>query len=121
MQHDVEHALVLVGELVLPQLAEPLVGIDRHLARRRLELAAEDLHERRLAAAVGADQAVAIAAAELDGDVLEQGLGPELHRDIGGNQHGKTPRQTVYSARINDLTQGLHARAGRCLRPAMHA
>ena len=40
-----------------------------------------------LPAAVGADQAVAVAFAELDGDVLEQGLGPELHGDVGRDEH----------------------------------
>jgi hypothetical protein len=40
-----------------------------------------------LPAAVRADQAVAVAAAELDGDVGEQGLGPELHGDAGGDDH----------------------------------
>jgi hypothetical protein len=86
-QHHVQHALVLVGELVLAQPSHPLGSVDRHRARGWLELAAQDLHERRLAAAVGADQAVAVSAAELDGDVLEQGLGPELHGNAGGDNH----------------------------------
>ncbi len=86
-QHHVEHALVLEGELVLAQPSHPLAGVDRHRPRARLQLAAQDLHERRLAAAVGADQAVAVAAAELDGDVLEQGLGPELHGNAGDDDH----------------------------------
>ncbi len=85
--HHVEHAQVLEGELVLAQLAQSLVRVEHHVARARLEVAAEDLHERRLAGTVRADQAVAVAVAELDGDVLEQGLGPELHRDVGGGQH----------------------------------
>ena len=42
----------------------------------------------RLAGAVGPDQAVAVAVAELDGDVLEQGLGPELLGDVGCDEHG---------------------------------
>jgi hypothetical protein len=70
-QHHVEHPLLLVGELVLAQLAQALVGIDRHRACGRLEVAAEDLHEGGLAAAVRADQAIAVPAAELDVDVLE--------------------------------------------------
>ncbi|MPM84551.1 hypothetical protein SDC9_131624 [bioreactor metagenome] len=53
-----------------------------------VEVAAEDLHEGRLARPVGADQAVAIALAELDVDVLEQGFDPELHGDVGGDEHG---------------------------------
>ena len=62
------------------------------LPRGRLEVAAQDLHERRLAAAVGADQAVAIAVAELDRDVLEQGLGAELHRDVGRGEQENSVR-----------------------------
>ena len=86
-QHHVEHAHVLVGELILLELAQPLVRVERDVAARRLEVAAEDLHQRRLAAAVRADQAVTIPVAELDADVLEQGLRPELHGDVGGGQH----------------------------------
>ena len=85
-QHDVEHADVLETELVLAQLPQPLASVERDVASRRLEIAAEDFHERRLAAAVGADQAVAIAVAELDRDVLEQRLGAELHRDVGRSE-----------------------------------
>src|SRR4051812_10226666 len=92
-QHYVENPLVLVGELVLAQLADALVAVDRHRARGGFETAAEDLHEGRLAAAVGADQAIAIPAAEFDGHVLEQGLGPELHGDAGGDDHGESRKQ----------------------------
>ena len=46
-----------------------------------------------LPAAVGADQAIAVAFAKLDGDVLEQGLGPELHGDVGGDEHGDSDLQ----------------------------
>ena len=80
--HRVEHRVGLEGELVLAQLAQPFVGVDADIAGSGLEVAAEDLHQGRFAAAVGADQAVAIAVAELDRDVLEQGLGAELHGDI---------------------------------------
>jgi hypothetical protein len=41
-------------------------------------------------AAVGADQAIAIPAAELNGNVREQGLGPELHGNAGGDDHEGT-------------------------------
>src|SRR5690606_30039798 len=41
----------------------------------------------RLAAAICANQAVAVALAELDGNVLEQRLGAELHRDVCGGKH----------------------------------
>jgi hypothetical protein len=39
------------------------------------------------AGAVGADQAVAIALAELDRDVFKKGLDPELHGDVVGDEH----------------------------------
>ena len=45
LHHDVEHALVFVGELVLVQLAEAHPRLQHHLAGALLELAAEHLHE----------------------------------------------------------------------------
>ena len=56
-----------------------------------LELAAEHLHERGFAAAVGADQAVAVAIGELDGDVFEERLGAELDGDVGSGEHSRIP------------------------------
>src|SRR5690606_22513275 len=41
---------------------------------------------------VGADQAVAVAVAELDGNVFEQRLGAELHGDVCGRDQGQYPR-----------------------------
>ena len=80
--HHVQHALVFVGELVLAQPGHALVAIERDIARGRLQIAAQDFHEGGLAAAVGADQAVAVAVAEFDGDVFKQRLGAELHGDV---------------------------------------
>ncbi|MNN41380.1 hypothetical protein D3C81_1554970 [compost metagenome] len=85
--HGVDHVEFFVGELVLAQLAQAGIGIEHHLAAGGFQIAAEDLHERRLAATVGADQAVAVAVAELDGNVLEQRLGAELHGDVSGGNH----------------------------------
>ena len=87
LHDDVENALVFVAELVLVQLAEPHARLQHHLARRRLEVAAEHLHQGRLAGAVGADQAIAIAVRELDGNLLEQRLAAELDGDVGGREH----------------------------------
>jgi hypothetical protein len=87
--HHVEHAHVFIRELVLAQVGHALVRILGDVACARVEDAAQDLHERRLAGAVGTDQAVAVAVAELDGDVLEQGLGPELLGDVGCDEHGE--------------------------------
>ena len=92
-QHHVEHALVLVRELVLAQLPHALVRVDRHRPRRRLEIAAEDLHERRLAAAVGADQAIAVATAELHVDVLEEGLAPNCMAMPEATITGRLPKR----------------------------
>jgi len=49
------------------------------------QFAAQVLHDRGLAAAVRADQAIAAPTAEFCGDVGEQGLGPELHGDASAN------------------------------------
>ncbi len=86
--HDhVEHALILVAELVLIQLAEPHPDLQHHVAGACLEIAAQHLHERGLARTVRADQAVTIAVAELDRHLLEERLGAELNGDIGCGKH----------------------------------
>ena len=88
-QYDVEHAHVFERKLVLPQFSDALALVDGHAAAARFEIAAEDLHEGGLAAAIGADQPIAIAPAEFDRDVFEEGLAPELHGDVCGADHGK--------------------------------
>ncbi|TLD45743.1 MAG: hypothetical protein FAZ92_02005 [Accumulibacter sp.] len=87
---DVDHPLLLEGELVLAQVGQAFVDVLGDVAGSRLEFACQDLHEGRLARAVGADQSIAIALAELEGDVLEQGAGPELHGDVVGYEHEGT-------------------------------
>src|SRR5262245_58892912 len=84
--HDdrVKNGGLLERELILAQLADAHVRLGRDVAVRRLELAGEDLQERRLAGAVRADQPVTIPVAELDGDVLEERLLTELNSDVGG-------------------------------------
>ena len=84
---DVQHAHVFERKLILPQFAQTFVDVEHHITGRRLQIAAQNLHEGRFAAAVGTDQAVAIAIAELDGNVLKQRLGAELHRDICSRKH----------------------------------
>jgi hypothetical protein len=90
LQHHVEDALLLVAELILAQPGHALAGVERDVAGGGLQLAGEDFHERRLAAAVGADQAIAVAVAELDVDVLEQRLGGKLQGDAGSGKHGES-------------------------------
>jgi len=87
-QHHVQHSLALERKLILPQPPHPLIRVDRHRPRARLQLPAQNLHERRLAAAVRPDQTITIPAAELHGDIRKKGLGPELHGDAGGDDHG---------------------------------
>ncbi len=82
--HGVDHVEFFVGELILAQLAQAHVRLEHHLTRRGLQIATENLHEGRLAAAIGADQTVAVATGKFDGNVFEQRLGTELHGDVGG-------------------------------------
>ena len=89
-QYHVDDALVFEGELVLAQVGHAFVRVLGDVAGTRLQFAGDDFHEGRFAGAVGADQAVAIPLAELDGDVFKQGLGPELHGDVGGDEHSET-------------------------------
>ena len=86
--HDVDDALILVAELVLVQFAEAQAGLQHHIAGAWLEIPTQDLDQGGFAAAIRADQPVAVAIGELDGDAFEQGLGAELNRDIGGREHG---------------------------------
>ncbi|MNE05534.1 hypothetical protein D3C80_981000 [compost metagenome] len=82
--HGVDHGEFFVGELILAQLAQAYVRLEHDLAGGRFQVVAEDFHEGRLAATVGADKAVAVAVAKLDRNVFEQGLGTELHGDVSG-------------------------------------
>ncbi len=91
LHHHVQHALILIGELVLAQPGHALAGIERDIASRRFQLAGEDFHEGGFAAAVGPDQAIAVAVAKPDVDVFEQGFGPELQGDAGSGEHGEIP------------------------------
>ena len=83
LHDDIEHTLVFVSELILVELAESQTTLKHDLARAVIEIAAEDLHERRLAATIRADQAIAVAVGELDSHLLEQWLRTELDRNVG--------------------------------------
>ncbi len=89
--HGVDHGELLVRELILTQLTQAHIRLKHHLAAGRLQIVTQNLHKGRLAAAVRADQAVAVAAGKLDGNVFEQRLGAELHGDICGRDHGWNP------------------------------
>lgn len=81
--HSVHDRATLVGKLVLAQLTQANVRLQHDLARRRLKIATEDLHQSGFSAAVSPDQAVAIAVTKLGGNIFKQGFSPELHGDIG--------------------------------------
>src|SRR5262249_20720571 len=87
------------GELVLVELAEAQAVLEHHLAHARFELSAQHLHERGFAAAVRADEPVAVAIGELDRDVFEERLGAELNGYVSGGQHG-----TLVSRSVKDST-----------------
>ncbi len=81
------------SELILAQFAHALAGIDADIAGSRLQIATEDFHESGLAAAVGADQAVAVSVAEFDRYIFEQGLCPELNGNIGCGDQSDVPEK----------------------------
>ena len=84
----VEHGLLVVDELVLLEHGDALPRADGHLALIRFLLAGEDAEKGRLAGAVGADQAVAVAMGELDVDVLEDDALAVGQGDVGRLEHG---------------------------------
>ena len=85
--HHVQHAHVFVGKLVLAQLTQAYAVFNRHFTRSLFQIAAEDFHEGGFARTVRADQAVAVAFAELDGYVFKQRLRAELHGNAVGRNH----------------------------------
>jgi hypothetical protein len=89
LHDDIEDALVLVAELILAELAQAHPGLEHDLPGALLQLAAEHFHEGRLAAAVGADQAVTIAVGKFYGDLFEKRLCTELNRNIGSREHAR--------------------------------
>jgi hypothetical protein len=111
--HHVDDALLLEGELVLTQVGQAFVRVFRDVAGGGFKFAGEDLHEGRLAGAIGANQAVAIAFAKLDRDVFKKGLGPELHGDVVGDEHSETSVKSSSCKRAL-----LYSRRRRCVSAA---
>ncbi len=87
LHHHVEHPLILVAELVLIELAQPHSGLQHDVAGARIEVAAQHFHQRGLTAAVRADQPVAVAVGEFDGDLFKQRFCAELDGDVGSSKH----------------------------------
>ena len=58
---------------------------------------------------VGANQTVAVTFAKLDVDVLKEGLGPELHGDVGSDEHGSQAPAENEEPRILPFLPGADA------------
>ncbi len=82
LHYYIQHSLILVAELVLIELAQPHPGLQHDVARARIEVAAQHFHQGGLSAAVRADQPVAVAVGEFDGDLLKQRFCAELDGDV---------------------------------------
>ena len=85
--HGVDYRELFEGKLVLIESADALVRRGRDIASRGDQAAVENFHKRRFATAIRADEAVTVAVAKFDRDVLEEWLGGELHGDVGGRDH----------------------------------
>ena len=84
--HDV---VGVIGVLVLPEDGHAHVGQDGHRAGGGLQLAGQDLQEGGLARAVGADDAVAVAAGELKVHVGEKGRALIAQGQVGNSDHDR--------------------------------
>src|SRR3954447_14640283 len=92
--HGIHDEAILESELILAQLADTLASVHSSVSGSGLEITPEYFHEGGFTRAVRADEAVAVAVTELDGNVFEQGFCPKLHSDIGsGNQGGRFPEK----------------------------
>ena len=80
--HDdgVDRGVSVEGKLVLAQNSE--LARTHHRPFLRLQFAAEQLHKRRLARAIGSGQAIALARRKRRGDFVEQYFGAVAHGNI---------------------------------------
>ena len=86
--HDhIQHAVFFKRKLILAQLAQAHIGLDDHSAAAGLQVAPQNFHESGFAAAVCANQTIAVAIAKFGIDVFKKQLGAELHGDIGCGEH----------------------------------
>ena len=86
--HDrAEHLILVKGIVILLQDREALARRDLDRAARRLELAREQLQERRFASAVRANDAIAVARRELQVDVLVEDALAELEAQVVRGNH----------------------------------
>jgi hypothetical protein len=83
-----EDCLVVIGELVLAQHADPEPLRDGDSPVGRLEVAAQDAKQRGLARAIGSYQPVALPGIELQGHTGEQRPVAERLGEVGDGDHG---------------------------------
>src|SRR5690606_31455706 len=101
------------------QLAKPNAGVQRDIAGCRLQVAPDDLHEGRLSRAVCANQAVTVAFAKFDADILKKGLGAELDGEVGSGYHlvWNSRKKWVKPFILPGPVNGVRAAAGKPCRP----
>ena len=111
---DIEHALVVVAEVVLPERADAQPTEARDVACRRLQLTGHHPQQRRLPGPVRADEAVVPVRPQLPRDALVQGLPAEAHGDVGQRDHVMSflAARTVIARPFEDAA----ARAGHATR-----
>ena len=86
---DLEDRLVADGRAFLREEAEVRAAFPFDQAFVRLVLVEDDVEERRLAGAVGADEAEAVRPGDVQRDLREQGAGSVGLGNIGNRQHRK--------------------------------
>ena len=95
-EHLLQHGQIVVHDRHLRQIRDLHVGIPRHAARVRLLDAGQYLQKRALARAVHADQADALAGAEIERNAAQQRLHAVIFVEIfRGQQHS---RPSIYLA-----------------------
>ena len=96
--HDdsIENRIGVVLVLVLLQNGKARAGLEKHLAGGRFQLAGENFQKRRLARAVRADDAVAVAGGKLQVDLLKKNAAAKLHGKIGNGNHAVSPSNNSY-------------------------
>jgi hypothetical protein len=87
VHHEVERRPLHRGRL-LRDVREHPGRRQRNLARVRVQLAADDREEARLAAAVRADEPHLLAGVDVHRGALQQDSGAPPQRDVGNSQHG---------------------------------
>jgi hypothetical protein len=115
--HDgVDNEAILESELILAQLANAFTSVNAYIAGSRLQIASQNFHESGFARTVCAYQAVAVAVAEFNGDIFEQGLGPELHGNVGcGDQNFflKKDLEKPFILYVSQVKFRIHLRGAR--------